>query len=297
MEGVFKLKGGMIMQPTYETKIVKASDYTIQLYVDYFNKRLRVDDYRGNINKIVQELQQFMDRYAFTKLIYFTKPEHWQQLLSKGFTLEGIITGYFNGTDNYIMTQYKEAERRTSPDWLQEDHIIHTIHNKGRKVDEINIPAHYNFSKATAEDATRLAELYGKVFPIYPTPMNMPEYVTKMMNSGTIFYLVECSNEVVSAASAEVNRALHNAELTDCATLPEHRKYGLMKKQLRQLEHDLKADGIYCAFSLARALSYGMNAALYQLGYQYNGRLTNNCYIFNIKLEDMNIWVKNLATD
>jgi beta-lysine N6-acetyltransferase len=41
-------------------------------------------------------------------------------------------------------------------------------------------------------------------------------------------------------------------------------------------------------------LSFGMNAVLYQLGYNYCGRLMNNCYIYD-KLENMNMWVKNLA--
>lgn len=283
------------MKPTYEVKILKTPDYTIHLYVDYFNKRLRVDDYRGNVNMIVQELNTLMDSYKFTKLIYFSRFEHWRGLLSIGFELEGIINGYFNGSDNYIMTCYKENERRTSSSWLQEDAIIQSIREKGRKTDESKLPNQYSIRKAKTEDAVKLAELYDNVFPIYPTPMNNPEYVTKVMTSGTIFYVVECKNELVSAASAEINTSLHHAEITDCATLPEHRKYGLLKRLMVELEKELKDAGSYCAFSLARALSYGMNAALYQLGYQYNGRLTNNCFIFD-KIENMNVWVKDLSS-
>jgi putative beta-lysine N-acetyltransferase len=273
---------------------LKTPQYTIHLYIDYFNKRLRVDDYRGNVNLIVQELNKAMESYKFTKLIYFSRFEHWQKLLSIGFELEGIINGYFNGSDNYIMTCYKENERRTSTSWLQEDLIIQSIREKGRKTDEPKLPGEYCVRKARTEDAAMLAQLYNNVFPIYPTPMNNPDYVTKMMNGGTIFYVVECNNQLVSAASAEVNSSLHNAEITDCATLPQHRKFGLLKRLMVELEKELKDAGIYCAFSLARALSYGMNAALFQLDYQYNGRLTNNCYIFD-KIEDMNVWVKDLS--
>jgi hypothetical protein len=67
-----------------------------------------------------------------------------------------------------------------------------------------------------------------------------------------------------------------------------------MKILLEKLEEDLQSQGIYCAYSIARALSFGMNAVLHQLGYMYRGRLLNNCYIFN-KLENMNVWVKDLA--
>jgi putative beta-lysine N-acetyltransferase len=289
------VKGGMFVNQTYETKNLKTPDYTIQLYLDYFNERLRVDHYRGNMSMIVNELDQLSQLHSFTKVIFFTRPEHWQQLLTKGFELEAVIKGYFNGTDNYVMTCYKEIERRISKYWIQEDKTLHTIQNTERKPGAINSPDHYYFRKATVQDADHLAELYGKVFAVYPTPMNRSEYVKKIINTGTIFYVVECGQKLVSAASADVNQTFKNAELTDCATLLEHRKYGLMKRLLIYLEKDLKNNGIICAFSIARALSYGMNAAFYQLGYQYNGRLTNNCYIFD-KLEDMNVWVKDLSS-
>lgn len=114
------------------------------------------------------------------------------------------------------------------------------------------------------------------------------------MAEGTIYYGFYYDEEIVSAASAEVNSFYKNAELTDCATLQEHRKHGLMKILLEELEKELKSSGVYCVYSIARSLSFGMNAALHQLGYQYRGRLTNNCYIFD-KLEDMNVWVKDLS--
>lgn len=288
------------MKPHYQTKLLNTPHYTLQLYVDYFNERLRVDDYRGNMERIVKVLFEMMETYSFTKLIFYTRREHWRKLLSKGFTLEGTIDGFFNGSDNYIMTYYRTDERCISRKWIEENNIIQDIFAKGKKTEEANLPQNYSFRKATNNDSTELAKLYGRVFPVYPTPMDKAEYVEKMINSGTVFYLVEKKDgentQIVSAASAEINKTNHNAELTDCATLPEHRKYGLMKKLLLQLEKDLVNDGIYCAYSLARALSYGMNAALYQLGYQYSGRLTNNCYIFSDQFEDMNVWVKDLTT-
>lgn len=298
------------MKQTYEMKMLKASDYTIRLYLDYFNERLRVDDYLGNLNAIIGVLDEVMEKNNFKKLIFFTRGEHWQHLLKKGFTLEGKIDGYFNGSDNYIMTMYKEIDRRTTIHWIEEDSILQAIQEKQRKLDDRKdqkseggkdqklkdgtLPDQYQIRKAIKKDASALAQLYGTVFSVYPTPMNKRDYVAKMIDEGTVFYVVECDNQVVSAASADVNRILHHAELTDCATLAEHRKYGLMKKLLVQLENELKDMGIYCAFSIARALSFGMNAAFYQLGYHYSGRLTNNCYIFD-KLEDMNIWVKDLS--
>lgn len=282
------------MTTFYEKKQLSSSCYHLELFLDYFNQRIRVDHYRGNMTRILQEICHISKIDFCEKVIFYTRPGHWQELLYHGFELEGVIPGYFNGTDNYIMTMYTKNERRTSEVWLKENEILLDIKHKGPVVSEQSLPADYILRKAEVSDAKQLSDLYGKVFQIYPTPMNNSEYVETMINDGTYFYLVEYRNEIVSAASADVNMAYHNAELTDCATLPAHRKHGLMKKLLSYLEQDLRKNGVYCAYSLARALSFGMNSAFFQLGYHYHGRLTKNCYIFD-KLEDMNVWAKDLS--
>ncbi|RSK23932.1 putative beta-lysine N-acetyltransferase [Bacillus sp. HMF5848] len=281
------------MTPPYETKKFKTSQYEVQLFLDYFNERLRVDDYRGNVQDIVKTLDPILSQHNFKKLIFFARSEHFHTLLSLQFELEAIIYGFFNGSDNYIMTRFADDARRTSSQWVKEDGILEAVRS-ARPSAASDIPKKYVFRKATKVDAHALSELYGKVFAVYPTPVTEAAYVKKMIEGGTVFYVVECGGQLVSAASADINETLHHAELTDCATLYEHRKYGLIKQLLKQLEDELKQRGIYCAFSIARALSYGMNAALHQLGYCYTGRLTNNCYIFD-KLEDMNVWVKDLS--
>lgn len=155
-------------------------------------------------------------------------------------------------------------------------------------------PEEYKLIFVQKEEVAALAQLYQQVFKIYPTPLHDPAYILKTMEEGTIYFAFTKGEEVVSAASAEVNEFYKNAELTDCATLLEHRKYGLMKILLEKLEEELLARGVYCAYSIARAQSFGMNAALHQLGYRYRGRLTNNCYIYD-KIENMNMWVKDLS--
>jgi beta-lysine N6-acetyltransferase len=116
------------------------------------------------------------------------------------------------------------------------------------------------------------------------------------MENGTIFLFVEKEKEIISAASAEINAEQVNAELTDCATLPSYRGGGLMKQLLSGLEEELAKQQIFCVYTIARSLSFGMNAAFKQLGYHYGGRLVNNCYIYD-KMEDMNIWWKDLSED
>ncbi|MCP8970763.1 putative beta-lysine N-acetyltransferase [Ectobacillus ponti] len=277
----------------YEPLQVQGRDFRMEAVLDHFNERIRVDLYTGNLSAVLQETEELAERYHYTKLIVKARHEHLSACLQHGYTLEAVIPGYFQGGTACLVTKYRSAERRNSMVWMQEETILSSI--LGNDVlKRKHVPAAYRLRKAGHEDAPRLAELYGKVFQVYPTPLNQQEYVWATMDEGTLYYVYEQNGQIVSAASAEVDPFQRNAELTNCATLEEHRAYGLVKELLVQLEEDLRTDGIYCAYTIARALSYGMNAAFRQLGYTYTGRLVNNCYIFD-KLEDMNVWAKDLS--
>ena len=189
--------------------------------------------------------------------------------------------------------KYNNDERRNSIQWAEEDTILSGV--KAKEVTEKIVPKEFLLRKATEADAEELATVFGKVFEVYPTPLNEASYVLQTMKEDdTIYYVYEFEGKIISTASAEMNIKEGNAELTNCATLPEYRKHGFMKSLLIKLEEELQEKSIFCSYTIARSLSFGMNAAFHQLGYTYTGRLANNCYIFD-KLEDMNIWVKDLS--
>ncbi len=282
------------MNVSYETIMLNSNDYKAQVFFDYFNERLRVDDYCGSIDRLLKVINEYVEKHQFSKIIFFAKSDQWGLLLNKGYELEAVMKGYFNGRDCYAMTFYKGLDRRKSHYWIDENDILYSIFKKGRHSNLMTIPAAFQFRKGEQKDAEQLANLYSQVFNIYPTPLNKSEYIKKQMKATSHFYIVEHNQKIVSAASADLNSSFQHAELTDCATLPEYRRYGLIKKLIILHEEELINRDIYCAFSIARALSYGMNAVLYQLGYEYGGRMTNNCYIFD-KMEDMNVWTKDLS--
>ncbi|ENQ3106408.1 putative beta-lysine N-acetyltransferase [Bacillus sp. 491mf] len=276
----------------YEEFVEQTKYYTLEGTLDYFNKRIRVDHYKGNVEKVMHRVEELANSHSFTKLIIKGKGEHISEWLSLGFALEANIPQYFQGHDAYFMVKYRDDERRNSVQWVKEDEILSGVIAK--KVIEKEIQVQFILRKATEEDAQQLADVFGKVFEIYPTPLNEVDYIVKTMKEDTIYYVYETDGKIISTASAEINVKEGNAELTNCATLPEYRKHGFMKSLLMKLEEELQERGIFCSYTIARALSFGMNAAFYQLGYTYTGRLANNCYIFD-KLEDMNVWVKDLS--
>lgn len=283
------------MSQQASTIFVEDSSFFAEIYLDPFNKRIRVDDYRGNTTNMLNKVEEFVRQNQAEKFIIKGRAEDALAFFEFGLQPEAVVDRYFHGSDAYFYAKFYTQERKVNDHWITEDGMIHSIYELGSSTKKAFPPKEYELKKVDESGAEELSALYRQVFQIYPTPLFEPEYVKKTMSAGTIYYAFFYHGKIVSAASAEINTFYKNAELTDCATLTEHRKYGLMKFILQELEADLKRDGIFCAYSIARSLSFGMNAVLYQLGYSYRGRFMNNCYIYD-KLENMNMWVKNLGS-
>lgn len=284
------------MQQSYSESVLLNETYFLaNVIFDYFNKRLRVDDYRGNVEELVKELVRISDKHSFSKIIIKSHKNDLPIFIAHLFQIEGVIEKYFNGDDMYFVSRFMSDKRRESESWLEEDHMINNIYAKPRNNDQQVQPQGIVIRKANKDDADQLSILYQKVFTIYPTPLNNPQYLLETMEKGTVYFIAKENEQIISAASAEINFRYHNAEITDCATLLEYRKHKLMKILISQLEQQLFKNKIYCVYSIARAQSYGMNAVLYQLNYKYCGRMKNNCYIFE-DIENMNLWCKDLSS-
>lgn len=269
------------------TKEVTTDKATATVYTDIFNKRIRIDDYAGELNEVLQIINQQISDWV-EKLIVKSRAPDVPFFLAHGFTCEGFVKGYFDGSDMYFVTLYFSDSRARSDKWYEEQSIIQKLVNDKTKSDLLSSEG---IKVATIAQAHELARLYKEIFNVYPTPLSEEAHIIKTMQEGTLYVYIESDHHIVSVASAEVNWKFRNAELTDCATLPLAEGKGHMKKLLFYLEQKLKADGITCCYTIARSESYSMNRAFAQLGYTYGGRLVNNCLIYS-GLEDMNVWYK-----
>jgi beta-lysine N6-acetyltransferase len=281
-------KKGLIRMQTYE--YIKQPKVEATIYKDDYNRRLRVDEFSGNAGRLWEYVMEEAESHQFEKVIVKARSNQAGYFLEKGFILEGGVNRYFNGDRALFMSKFLTDDRRNSSYWKKEDDILQAV----QKLGEQDLEVSGLISVATEEHAGKLADLYQEVFMLYPVPLHVPEYVRESMRNGTIFVYIEEDGRIISAASAEISSTNRNAELTDCATRSSHRKSGYMKHLLQRLESELVHQNIFCAYTIARALSFGMNAAFHQLGYKYGGRLANNCIIFD-KMEDMNIWEKDLS--
>lgn len=270
-------------------KEIKTANGFISVYVDSFNGRIRMDDYAGTLPVVLKSVMTEVSAWV-EKLIVKSRPEDVSFFVSQGFEEEAHINGYFSGKDMHFVTKYFSEKRKISLKLNEEDAIIEKILQPSTSEKDSVSP---DIQVATTSDCDELAKLYKEVFRLYPTPVHDPSYLRKTMEEGTVYVFVREKKKMMSAASAEIDRQFHNAELTDCASCPEARGKGHMKKLLSRLEDILIDKGVHCYYTIARAESYGMNKVFFQLGYSYGGRLKNNCVIFS-GIEDMNVWYKNI---
>ncbi|MGD6831675.1 putative beta-lysine N-acetyltransferase [Sutcliffiella halmapala] len=273
--------------------ILQNDQFYLKGYKDFANERLKIEDYRGNLEQIFSTMRELQKEKYFHKTIVKCRTESVPSFLGQGYMLEGCIPGYFLGGNAYFLCKYHDQKRYTSSKWVEEDQQLEDIWKKERKIvdKEVFTPS---IKKATTLDAKRLATFYKSVFPIYPVPIDDPDYVKEQIEENTIYHVIEMDGQIIAAASADINMGYRNAEITDCATLSTQRKGGYMYDIIQSLENELVSKRIFCSYSIARALSFGMNAVLHKSGYSYQGRLKNNCYIYD-KIEDMNVWSKDLS--
>src|SRR5690606_17640977 len=243
--------------------------------------------YSGDVHEVLSYLEESAKQHYASKVICYVRRADVDSFIAYGYVVEAIFKWYYQGVHAYVLSKYFSTERHNLQFEVEENEILLTIHQQ-KKESRKSLPDGFIARPATLADTQGLSEIYAKCFQVYPTPLKEVEYIQSCMQGDTLFYVVTYQGQIVSAASAEKNPREKNAELTDCATLPEFRKYGLIRNLLHLLEEEMKSIDYVSIYSLARALSFGMNKALYQEGFQYTGRLIMNCYIYD-KLEDMNL--------
>jgi putative beta-lysine N-acetyltransferase len=116
------------------------------------------------------------------------------------------------------------------------------------------------------------------------------------MRENIVYFGVWQGETLVALSSAEMDLAAGSAEMTDFATLPEHRGQGLATGLLTVMEQEMEKRGLHTLFTIARAVSFGMNITFARRGFRYGGTLTRNTQISGC-LECMNIWHKPLRTE
>lgn len=274
--------------------LIQGEGFSAKLFLDHYSQRIRVTYYEGNnISGLIQRVRFLAEANNFDKIIFTPTERDWQIFLTHGYVLEAIIKYYNQGKNAYVMSKFRSQERLNSAPLMDEILLVEKLMSAPPKFETRPLEKEYNCRLAVKKDISELSKLYKEIFESYPCPLAHEEYLDTVFQKMNIFVVITYNEKIVSAASAELNPALKAAELTDCATLKSYRGLGLMSIILEKLQQELLSRDYICGYTMARARSFGMNMVFYNLGYEFMGRLINNCDIYGA-YEDMNIWVRDL---
>jgi beta-lysine N6-acetyltransferase len=212
-----------------------------------------------------------------------------------GFGEEAGIPAFYDAKVKAVfMGFYLKALRAQEPDPGQMDEILRIALEKQGGKSRCYLNDDVSLRICNEADVSALADIYKKVFPSYPFPIQNPAYIRETMESHVDYFGIEASGGLVAVSSAEMDKKSSSAEMTDFATLPEWRGNGFSQCLLREMEKAMIKKGIKTAYTIARAMSPGMNVAFGKAAYQFGGRLKNNTNISG-SIESMNVWYKHLT--
>lgn len=267
----------------------------LDVRIDRYNRRIRFvgPDRPADFDRWIATSGESLD--GIGKIIVYARDDDDRGWERRGFVGEGRIERFFlNGRNASVWSRFLDEDRRENLRESDEDSIVELARRKSTRPVPDGFPEGFSCRVAVEGDARGVSELLGSTFRDYPDPIDQ-QTVRRWISEGErLFRVVELDGELVACASADLDRANRNAELTDCATLPEMRGKGLMTSILKQLEDDCAGElGITDFYTLARAGEAGINIAFARLGYQFTGRLVNNCRMPD-GWESMNAWCRSL---
>ncbi len=275
--------------------IVRGEGFRARVFLDQYSQRLKVGEYEATDHEaLVLKLRWLAEANGFDKITIMASADDWERFLGHGYVLEAILKYYRSGADALVVSKFRSQERLTSGSLMDEILLIEKVMADKSSPRPRPLPVGCDLRLATRDDIPELIQLYQSIFETYPTPLIHSSYLEAVFQEEAIFAVCTWNGRIAAAASAELHPAVSAAELTDCSTRPDCRSQGLISHILTLLEGELRSRDYVCAYTMARARSFGMNYVFHRLGYEFNGRLVNNCDIFGA-YEDMNIWVKNLS--
>ncbi len=248
---------------------------------------------KDDLNGIIAKLDELANQKGYSK-IFAKIPEFAKEIFEKnGYIVEaGVPKFYDNNEDVFFMSKFLVEKRRKSDNIEIISNVLCTAKNKVLGCMP-QLPYGYSYKICDEKDAEEMASIYDRVFETYPFPISDPEYLKKTMNENIIYFGICLDGKLVSLASSEMDVNASNVEMTDFATLVESRGNGFSVFLLGKMEEEMKKMGIKTAYTIARAVSFGMNSTFSKLRYKYAGTLINNTNISG-DLESMNVWYKFL---
>jgi len=243
---------------------------------------------------ILEKLDELCGKAGYTKIIAKTSRALSRFFQDNGYRNEASVPGFYNGIgDTVFFAKYFDKQREIYARQKDNERIINMAQQKPRQKN-YTLPEGFDIHQAKDQDVDEMADVYRCVFPTYPFPIHDSGYLLQTMKTNVDYFCVCHRDRIVALASAEKDETWRNVEMTDFATLPEFRGKGLALALLAAMEKHMTALEYPTAYTIARAISPGINITFTKSGYTFGGTLINNTNIGG-QIESMNVWYKRLA--
>lgn len=277
--------------------LIQHGKYNDRIYL----MKLSEKDFPG----IIKNLDSMAKEKKYGKIIAKVPAYAGELMRENGYILEASVPKLYNDwEDGLFLGKFFAAERKE----MKDPEKIHSIlagciaKTEPAQVNSpidtpVNTPdAEFHYKSCGIEDVPQMVEVYKLVFKSYPFPIHDPDFLQESMRNNVKYFGIWHNDQAVALSSAQIDSPAQNAEMTDFATLPDYRERGFAAFLLSVMEEYIRGIGINTAYTIARSLSYGMNAAFARMGYSFGGTLVNNTNISG-NFESMNIWYKSLVLD
>ncbi|MDH3345939.1 MAG: putative beta-lysine N-acetyltransferase [Kiritimatiellaceae bacterium] len=242
-----------------------------------------------DLPEIIDQLDALASEKGYTKIFAKVPEPCASEFVRNGYRSEGMIPHFYNGeTTATFLGKFIDPSREITTQRDEIEKII-ILAQSQIGLPQKDLPNGYTLRAAVETDAEGLAEVYRQVFASYPFPIHDPDYLIETMRKQVCYFVAEKNGEIAATSSGEIDLENHNAEMTDFATLPDHLGNGLAAHLLRFMEPEMIKRGIATLYTIARAISPGMNITFAKCGYTFSGTLINNTQISG-SIESMNLW-------
>ena len=248
----------------------------------------------GETQLLLAELDTLARKNQYGKIFAKIPAPEWPLFKASGFCREAVVPGFFYGrVDGLFVSKYFSESRSRAKINAELMQLLSSGRTAPRNRPDPCREGTITVDSCSGNDAEEMSAVYREVFSSYPFPVQNHDYLKKMMHEEVHYFCVRDEGSIAALAAAEIDPEYKNAELTDFATLPRWRKRGFAGILLNHMEQTIKRAGILTAFTIARAVSMGMNGVFKKGGYSFSGFLKNNTNIGS-GIENMTVWHKHL---
>lgn len=247
-----------------------------------------------NPHGFITRIEDLAEAKDYEKIIAKVPEGIKEEFIQSGYNEEAQVPNFYLGKEACsFVSKYRSPKRKKVKDKETIEKVLQTARKNKGVIYRANLKDSFVCRKAEKKDIADMAALYKKVFLSYPFPIHEEAYIESTMEDHVVYFGVWHKDVLIALSSSEVDWKSKNAEMTDFAVEPSYRGQNISSKLLQVMEKEMKKNDILTAYTIARAVSYGMNCTFAKNGYDYAGTLYNNTHIAK-DIESMNVWYKEL---